>query len=376
MRDADRPTSKPPARKRLLFLAPLPPPINGMSLASEFLLQDLQRRADVTIVDLADRGPGGRTARFRRLWHIISVLRRIRRGLAQAEIVYLTISQSMLGNLRDLAIYTLCGRKLNRVVVHLHGGAAMRTLLQEGMGWLRRLNRRFLHRVKAIVVLGDRHRDTFTGVAPASAVHVVPNFAADSLFVDDHLIEKKHGDGGRLRLLYLSNLLKGKGHEELLQAYAGLEPSERARLSLTFAGHFESECSRDAFLKKLGEFEHAEYCGVVTGETKRRLLASAHVFCLPTYYRYEGQPISILEAYASGCAVITTDHSGIGDVFRNRVNGYCVEKRSPDSLRAALRHVLDQRGELLPIARENHRLAEATFRTSMYLQSLAAILDV
>ena len=67
----------------------------------------------------------------------------------------------------------------------------------------------------------------------------------------------------------------------------------------------------------------------MTGEKKRRLFAEAHVFCLPTYYSYyEGQPISILEAYASGCVVITTDHGGICDIFKDKINGFRVEKRS------------------------------------------------
>ncbi|MBW8003473.1 MAG: glycosyltransferase family 4 protein, partial [Planctomycetes bacterium] len=62
------------------------------------------------------------------------------------------------------------------------------------------------------------------------------------------------------------------------------------------------------------------------------LYRSSQVFCLPTYYRYEGQPISIIEAYASGCVVVTTDQGGIGDIFKNNKNGYEVEKESIEDL--------------------------------------------
>jgi glycosyltransferase involved in cell wall biosynthesis len=56
-------------------------------------------------------------------------------------------------------------------------------------------------------------------------------------------------------------------------------------------------------------------CIIVDGPGKKNLFSEAHIFCLPTYYPYEGQPIAILEAFASGCVVITTNHSGISDFF-------------------------------------------------------------
>jgi glycosyltransferase involved in cell wall biosynthesis len=116
------------------------------------------------------------------------------------------------------------------------------------------------------------------------------------------------------------------------------------------------------------------YHGVVHGELKRRLFAEAHVFCLPTYYPYEGQPISILEAYASGCAVITTDHSGIFDIFTAGANGLAVAKQSVASLRAALEQALAEPQTLHRMARANHELALRSYRTTRYADELIAII--
>jgi len=60
-----------------------------------------------------------------------------------------------------------------------------------------------------------------------------------------------------------------------------------------------------------------------------------YIFCLPTYYPNEGQPISILEAMANGCAIVTTDHGGIKDVV-TKENGIFVGKSNPCDLKNAL----------------------------------------
>src|SRR5262249_9313925 len=93
----------------------------------------------------------------------------------------------------------------------------------------------------------------------------------------------------------------------------------------------------------------------------------------PTYYAYEGQPLSILEAYASGCAVITTDHSGIFDTFVPSVNGLAVEKRSSSDLVAAIRRAVSSPETLHTMAQTNLRTAERYYRASSYTASMMRV---
>jgi glycosyltransferase involved in cell wall biosynthesis len=144
---------------------------------------------------------------------------------------------------------------------------------------------------------------------------------------------------------------------------------------VSFAGRFQSADQERSFLRRIEGMPNVRYCGVVAGERKRNLLAEAHVLCLPTYYAYEGQPISILEGYAAGCAVITTNHSGIGDVFVDGVNGYLVEKKSADSLRSALEKALRRPAELHAFAKANHAAALSKYRAERYTADLLNILD-
>jgi glycosyltransferase involved in cell wall biosynthesis len=260
------------------------------------------------------------------------------------------------------------------MVVHLHGGG-LREHLFDRHGLLRRLNRVFLKRVGGVVVLGKTMVSIFDGMVPAGRVHVVANFADESLFARREEIERKFERTGTLRVLFLSNLLAGKGHEELAEACLGLEDPLKRRIRVDFAGGFESDRDRERFLRTIQGNDNLNYLGTVSGEEKRRLLAEAHLFCLPTYYAFEGQPISILEAYASGCVVVTTNHAGIRDIFRDGENGYRVQAKSARSIRDRLEAIAADPAGLADVALRNQRIASERYREDRYCGALIGILE-
>jgi glycosyltransferase involved in cell wall biosynthesis len=94
---------------------------------------------------------------------------------------------------------------------------------------------------------------------------------------------------------------------------------------------------------------------------------------LPTYYPYEGQPISILEAYATGCVVITTAHAGIPDVFKDRVNGFLVKKKNITDIIQSLEFCLSDRKKLLDISYGNLNEASRLYRSKAYRQNIKEI---
>lgn len=65
------------------------------------------------------------------------------------------------------------------------------------------------------------------------------------------------------------------------------------------------------------------------------LMAKSHVAVLPSYYR-EGLPKALLEAAASGRAMIATDIAGCREVVRDKVTGIIVPPRDAESLQSAM----------------------------------------
>jgi glycosyltransferase involved in cell wall biosynthesis len=364
-------TSKP----RLLFLGPLPEPTTGQSLACKVLLDGLRNDYDVDVVDLNKKTFKQGVSSFGRIGEVISMIARAARKQRDVDLIYFTISESFAGLVKDLAIYAVCWRKLPRMIVHLHGGAGMRLIMAGKYGLASRLNRIALQRLGAMVVLGPRLATMYGGAIESGRIHSVANFAPEAVFLDDAAIAAKVAQTGPIRLLFLSNLLPGKGYSELLDAFISLSAEQRAAFRVDFAGGFEDEVSRADFCARIRAIREIKYHGIVAGEAKRALFAGAHIFCLPTYYPYEGQPISLLEAYASGAVVITTDHSGIFDVFTDGVNGYAVEKGSVTSLAAALTRLTTNRSALAAIGQTNRLQAETHYREHHFVARMRQVFD-
>ena len=282
---------------RILFIAPIPPPITGQAVAC-LVLKDylVDSGSDVSLIDLSKQSFRQGFSSVTRLREIAHILLQVAQQSRRADIVYFTPAESIAGNLKDLAILLCLGSLQRSTVLHLHGGAGMRVLLSDKHPILRALNRFFLKRIGAVIVLGERLKSIYDGIVPADRLHAVPNFAEDEYFTDEATVKAKFANTAPLRVLFLSNLLPGKGHQELLKSLSLLPSDVKRLLKIDFAGGFESPEDKAAFEEKvrLTDGVRITVHGVVQGALKNELLSQAHLFCLPTYYPYEGQPISIL----------------------------------------------------------------------------------
>lgn len=358
---------------KILFIAPLPPPIHGHSLASKVLLDGLAGEHEAAVVDLSVGSMSDGSVTTRRIMEVAKVLREVWRHRRGADAVYLTISESVAGNLKDLAIYLTCSGLLSRTFIHVHGGSIKR-LLFDRYPLVRRINASFLRRVGGVIISGRAHEDTFGHMLDARRIHIVPNFAQDEMFVPEAIVAEKFTDVKPLRVLYLSGMLAGKGYGDLAEAYLGLPDRVKNAIRLDFAGRFPTDAERAAFEARIAGTAGIRYHGLVDDQRKRELFAQAHVFCLPTAM-LEGQPLSILEAYASGCVVVTTGQAGIRDVFADGVHGIEIAPRSPASIGAALERLLAGTDGLAAIAAANRREAERMYRTSRYTLAVRSILE-
>jgi glycosyltransferase involved in cell wall biosynthesis len=101
------------------------------------------------------------------------------------------------------------------------------------------------------------------------------------------------------------------------------------------------------------------------------LYARAHVIALPSYR--EGLPKALVEAAASGRAVVTTDVPGCRDAVEPGVTGLLVPPRDAPALAAAIEQLLADGAQRQRMGRAGRALAEREFRIE---RIVAAHLDV
>lgn len=89
------------------------------------------------------------------------------------------------------------------------------------------------------------------------------------------------------------------------------------------------------------------------------VLAQAQIVCLPTYN--EGMPKALLEAAASGCAIVTTDIAGCRDIVRDGETGLLVPPRDEAALADALRTLIRRPELRTRLGEAARRRAEADF---------------
>ena len=136
--------------QNILFIA-LPPPVTGQSYISGVLRNYLEKKYNLSVIDLGKNSTNKGRFSIRRAFSISEILYKTLIYSFKCKSIYLTISESLLGNLKDLLIFLILFRKINKLVLHLHGGSIDKLVLKKYF-LLRRLNNFFYKKVAFIII--------------------------------------------------------------------------------------------------------------------------------------------------------------------------------------------------------------------------------
>ena len=182
------------------------------------------------------------------------------------------------------------------------------------------------------------NREAFTALQlvhglEAGQVWFVPNGVDESFFVP----RMRETEGARL--LFVGTWMERKGIYYLRDAFVRLAAENRV-VRLTIAGCMVPAAEvRKWFPEKLQDRL------VVRPEvpvTEMPEIYAAHdVFVFPSLV--EGMPLSLLEAMASGMAVVTTDGCGMADVVEDGYNGLLVKPANTEALTEAVERAVNDK---------------------------------
>jgi glycosyltransferase involved in cell wall biosynthesis len=126
-----------------------------------------------------------------------------------------------------------------------------------------------------------------------------------------------------------------KNHALLLEAFAqGPATDSRAHLLLVGGGELEPQLRKRA--STLGLADKVRFCGVRTDIPE--ILGATDVFVLAS--EWEGNPLSVMEAMASGTPVIGTAVGGVPELVEDGRSGLLVPRGDVKALAHAMKHLL------------------------------------
>ena len=188
-----------------------------------------------------------------------------------------------------------------------------------------------------------------TVVIPNGIPDPCPNFTEVLVARRQRLQQRLEGKQKVVRVLFLALCLPEKGLFDAINGVALANQKGPFEFELTIGGELADPNVRAEFertLAQLGNPKNIRHVGFIKGADKQRALAEADIFCFPTYYGAENQPLSILEAMAFGLPVITTKWRAVPELLPENYPGV-VESKSPAQIATAL-HELATRDDAEP----------------------------
>lgn len=329
------------SKKRILFITPLPPPIHGSAMMSQYIKDSklINEAFDCDFVNLStsrkmdEIGKRSMLKILRFLCAYCIVLGKLMSH--RYDLYYLAITCHGIGFLKDAPFVMLCKLFGKKIVIHQHNKGMSRDVNR----WLYRWLLPLVYRNTKVILLSWRLYPDVEKVVGKEQILICPNGIPETLSEEPEV--KKHN---RIpHLLFLSNLLVSKGVLVLLDALEILKEkgysficdfvgSETAEISAT---RFKTEVEKRR-LNKLVIYNGKQY-----GENKERIFKQADVFVLPS--DNECFPLVNLEAMEYKLPVISTEVGGIPDVVKDGENGFIVEKKNPQLLAECIARLLDDR---------------------------------
>ncbi len=264
---------------------------------------------------------------------------------------------------RDWLVMLLCRPFFKRLILHWHAAGLAKWLETAVQIRSRALTYRLMKAADLSIVLSNYNRADAAKLF-ARHISVVSNGIADPCpeFVRQILpwrkarflarrkllsgqplsaadLEGTGGDPQVVKVLYLAHCTREKG---LFDTVAGVALANRnlkaagapVSLHLLVTGSFVTRAERAEFERVLAHppaADSARYLGFVSGEQKNLLLREADLFCFPTYYQNENQPVNLLEAMAFGLPILTTRWRSIPELLPAGYPGL-VDIRSPEQV--------------------------------------------
>jgi glycosyltransferase involved in cell wall biosynthesis len=286
------------AAPRVLYVAPMPPPVHGLAEMSERVAARLGERIALDEIDLTIAADASGYGFQRVAVHVAMLFRIVRHRMRRGRVVYYQLpgGPTLVWAIAAIVLTRPLGL---RFIGHHHSALAgdARSRL---FGLLFRVSSSHACHVFLCPCLAGAARlrsdGSWTSAVCSNAWAVAPHAQ------EGHA----RASGGRIVLGFLSNLLPGKGVDLALAVHHRL----RARgvdVTLEIAGRPVDEAIAELVRRAADDDDTIVFHGVIDAAERAAFFERIDALLFPSTYVHEAQPLTVLEALASGTFVIATD---------------------------------------------------------------------
>lgn len=221
--------------------------------------------------------------------------------------------------------------------------------------------------VKKIIFVSERLRREFTERYPncSRISHVIRTGIEQNLYTPFNPAERtklrqNYGYTEHDRIvLSIGRLTKTKNIDLIIKAFHELKKDGTScRLLIGGSGEMKDELER--MVKQL-ELEDVVFLGHIQQDKIRDYYGMADVFVIAS--TYEGGPITMYEALACGCPVLSTDVGTVPELIEEGITGRIVKSFTPADIAAGIRDIIGNR--------DKYRINVINRRYDLSIQSIA-----
>jgi len=247
-----------------------------------------------------------------------------------------------------------------KLVIHDHGQYVRE--LDESLKGLKKASLRWMLRHMAgSIIMGEKVRQDYEGLADPAKLFVVPGTAEDSkrIMIDSPKIP------GRTNVLYFSYMSRLKGVYTAFEA-TSLILKERTDIMVTFGGPLEDQEVKSR-LKELQKNypERVYYLGYVEDAVERtRIFRQADIFIFPTLRDVFG--LVLLHAMAEGLPIVASREGTVPEIVLDGTNAFLIEKGDARALTDKVLLLADDRHLREKMGQANRRRFEEKYTLEKY----------
>lgn len=316
---------------RIAIVGPLPPPSGGMANQCRELIRLLREEGLAvelvqTNVPYQPSWVGGIPV-MRAFFRLIPYLHALWRAAGRNQLFHVFANSGWAWHLFAAPAVTIAHLRGVPVIVNYHGGNAD-SFLAHAPGYVSRM----LRGAAAVVTPSGFLRDVF-------AKYDIPSSIISNVVDLTRFTQRQSGHEHRSpHLIVTRNLEEIYDIPTAIRAFSRLcEWFPGARLTVAGSGPERETCERLA--TDLGVRDRIHFVGRIDNDRIPDLYAEADIAINPS--TVDNMPISILEAYASGVPVVTTDVGGIPYIAEHERTALLVPARDPEAMAKAIRNLLE-----------------------------------